>query len=671
MGSWPTYPGLPRRSSVLHRNRRPHQILLALCIFSLLLFGIPLAAPALGDVVHAATPALTVSSSSLVPGQSFTVSGSNFQANEIVIFTWDGTLLSNQASADGTGAFSNAAQSVPQSASTGTHQLTARGTSSATTASLTITVPAAAAAVTPSSGPPGTTVSVSGSGFGASEPVTISYGGTSLVAVGASATGVVNPVSFNVPNPAAAGAASIVLQGVNTGRSATIPFTVTTQPVITLTPTVGAPSAVVTVNGSGFGPTEPLTVSFDGVQIVTGTSTAAGIIAGLTFPVPNPVATGAHVVLVRGTASGLMASQPFTASVQTSIGLSPSAAIPGATVSVNGSGFGATEPLTVSLDGTQVATTTTTASGTFTGTSFMVPTSVTTGTHTVLVRGNTTGVAQSALLAVNTTATIVLSATSGLPGSNIVVSGAGFGAGEQVTLQFDSAVAVTTTASATGSFAGLSLMIPSGATAGQHTLTAHGQQSGQSASASVTVLAPATLTLSPNTGAVATIASAAMQGFAAGEMVTLSVGGATLASTQADNNGNISNLLFVVPALPGGAQTITAHGATSGRTATATFTIATALSSNTASVDAGATIQMTGTGYLAGEQVQILLNSNVIDTPTTDATGAFRNAAVAIPANVVPGAYLVTARGLSSGRTATVSLVVVSPAHLNSPAHQR
>jgi outer membrane protein assembly factor BamB len=83
-------------------------------------------------------------------------------------------------------------------------------------------------------------------------------------------------------------------------------------------------------------------------------------------------------------AVGLFASP--AAAVTTGITLKPSAGPPTTKVSVTGTGFGASETVAVDFSGTQVATATTSAAGTFSAT-FTVPTSAQPGSYPVTATG--------------------------------------------------------------------------------------------------------------------------------------------------------------------------------------------------------------------------------------------------------------------------------------------
>jgi len=76
--------------------------------------------------------------------------------------------------------------------------------------------------------------------------------------------------------------------------------------------------------------------------------------------------------------------------VTTSITLNPGVGPPTTNVTVNGTGFGASETVAVDFDATQVATATTSPAGTF-STTFTVPGSALPGNCPVIATGDTSG----------------------------------------------------------------------------------------------------------------------------------------------------------------------------------------------------------------------------------------------------------------------------------------
>lgn len=80
-------------------------------------------------------------------------------------------------------------------------------------------------------------------------------------------------------------------------------------------------------------------------------------------------------------------------------------------------------------------------------------------------------------------------------------------------------------------------------------------------------------------------------------------------------------------------------------------------------VAAGGTLVVSGSGFLPGEQVELVLHSDPtwLATPVADAAGAFAET-VTVPVDTPPGEHHVAARGVTSGRTArSGTFEVVAP----------
>ena len=126
---------------------------------------------------------------------------------------------------------------------------------------------------------------------------------------------------------------------VNNGPSNASTFTVTTGPgITTVSPTNGGIGATVTIGGAGFGATQgSSTVKFNGT---TAAATSWSDMS-ITVPVPTGATTGNIVATVGGTASNGVSFTVSSGLRVTSV--SPTSGNTGTTVTVVGTGFGATQ----------------------------------------------------------------------------------------------------------------------------------------------------------------------------------------------------------------------------------------------------------------------------------------------------------------------------------------
>ena len=228
--------------------------------------------------------------------------------------------------------------------------------------------------LSPAAAPIGTSVTIGGYAFHATQ------GGSTVTFNGVTAT----PVSWNdasivVPAPAGATTGNVIVTvgGVASNGAS---FTVLPVPNITsLSPQSGGTGVSVTITGTNFGSSQGTsTVAFNGAAVTTITSwTATSIVA----TVPAAATTGNVVVTVSGVPSNTVF---FTVAPQTS-SLSQTSGAVGASVTISGTNFGATQGTsTVSFNGT-IATSI--ASWTANSITATVPAGATTGNLIVMVNG--------------------------------------------------------------------------------------------------------------------------------------------------------------------------------------------------------------------------------------------------------------------------------------------
>jgi hypothetical protein len=483
-------------------------------------------------VTFTITPAISLSPTSGSPGTTVTVSGSGFAASASGVVWFDsnnnGALDSGEPSASvtasATGTFT-ATLTVPTVAA-GTYNIRADVPSGGTVeASASFTVPTPSISISPTSGPPTTPITVTGSGFnvGASGVVWFDSNnngaldsGEPSASVTASATGTFT-ATLTVPT-VAAGTYNIradVPSGGTVEASAT--FTVTSA--ISLSPTSGPPGTSITVTGSGFAASASGAVWFDsdGDSVLDPGEPSASVSTGplgtftATLTVPT-VAAGTYNIRADVPSGGTVeASATFTVLIP-SITVSPTSGPPGTSISVSGTNFipGASGSVWFDLDGDSILdagepSVSVTASGTGTFTATLTVPTVAAGTYNIRADVPSAGsVEASATFAV--TFAITLSPTSGSPGTTVTISGSGFAASVSGVVWFDTdndnvvdAVepSVSVTASATGTFTA-TLTVPTVAAGTYYIKADVPSGGGPEAAASFTVLI-ASITVSPTT----------------------------------------------------------------------------------------------------------------------------------------------------------------------------
>src|SRR6266571_3925007 len=309
----------------------------------------------------------------------------------------------------------------------------------------------------PTSGVAGTSVTITGTYFGATQGAsTVKFNGTAAAPTSWSATSIVVPV------PAGATTGNVVVtvggvasNGVNFAMTAPAPS------ITSLNPTSGLVGTSVTIAGANFGATQGTsTVKFNGT---TGTPTSWSA-TSIVVPVPTGATTGHVVVTVGGVASNGV-SFTVTAPAPSITSLNPTSGVVGTSVTITGANFGATQGTsTVTFNGT----TATPTSWSATSIVVRVPVGATTGNVVVMVGGvasngvGFTVVADTTAPVVNITApangatvsaTITLTATATDPDSAVSfvqfqVDGANTGA-QLTTAPYSISLDTTTLSNAT------------------------------------------------------------------------------------------------------------------------------------------------------------------------------------------------------------------------------
>ena len=353
--------------------------------------------------------------------------------------------------------------------------------------------------VNPTSGVVGTSVTITGSNFGATQGTsTVKFNGTTATPTGWTATSIMVPV----PAAATSGGVVVTVGGV---PSNSVNFSVTPTPNITsLSPNSGAVGASVTISGTNFGASQGTsTVTFNGT-LATPTSWTTSSIA---VPVPAGATTGSVVVTVGGIASNGVSFNILPTPTITS--LTPASGAIGTPVTIAGTNFGGSQGTsTVTFNGL----TATPTSWSATSIAAPVPNGATTGNVVVTVNG----VASNGFsFSVTSTAPSItsLNPVSGPVGTSVAIAGVNFGATQGTsTVTFNGIAATPTAWGATN----IAAPVPAGATTGNVVVTVGGQIS-NGLSFTVTIPAPNITSLNPTSGVVGTSVAIAGANFGASQ----------------------------------------------------------------------------------------------------------------------------------------------------------
>jgi len=476
---------------------------------------------------------------------------------------------------------------VPAGATTGSVVVTVGGTSSR---GVTFTVTPKITVLSPASGPLGTTITVNGTTFGASQgSSTITFNGTTVTPGSWSDTAIVAAS----PTPSTAGPEPVVVT-VAAHASNSVNYTVLPS-IIDINPPSATIGASVTIRGNVFGASQGTsTVKFNGVTATPSSWQAYAIQA----PVPASATSGPLVVTVNGVASN---SINFTLSPGIT-GLNPTSGGPGTPVTISGSAFGSTQGTSiVTFNGVLAAPTSWGNSSIV----VPVPAGATTGSVVVTV-GSVSSLGSQFSVGPTITA---LSPSSGIAGTVVTITGASFGLSQRSSsITFGGVGAIPTSWGPSR----IVVPVPLGATTGAVVVTI-----GSLTSNSVTF----NVGTGSFGGAVSQLGSGSPIGGALIEVLQSNV---TLASTTAGADGSYSvpNLNpgvydLRVSAAGFGTSILPAEAVTSGTTTTVNATLG---SSGTMS---GKITQADGISPLVGAAIAALQGADTAGTGTSDGGGNY------------------------------------------------
>ena len=194
----------------------------------------------------------------------------------------------------------------------------------------------------------------------------------------------------------------------------------------------GAVGSTQTLVGNGFTPGETVTIQFGTAAITTTPSViTAGVIGGgwtATIVIPAAPSDSAYAITAVGSVSATPVGVVF--SITPTITVNPTSGLPGAPVTVTGTGFGSLETnITTKFDNVTTVGSPQTAT-TLGGWSvtFNVP-SIAAGVHTIHAAG-AKGIDTTCSFTVIALPKITLNTSAGIVGNPVTISGTAFAAGE-------------------------------------------------------------------------------------------------------------------------------------------------------------------------------------------------------------------------------------------------
>ena len=482
---------------------------------------------------------------------------------------------------------------------------------------LVIIPPVAPVTLSPTSGPVGQLVTVSGQGFAPNSHLGVIFNGTDIpfnfitTSTGAIPAG----ATFTVPQGAALGNNTVVITD-NSFNYYSNNFAVTT-PSIIVSPQSGSSGIIVGVTGSNFIANSTIAITFDGNTTVTTPSTITATSTGSfssTFSAADTA--GIKPVVVSDGVNSVTANFTIVPSVTP---ITPTSGPQGTIVTFGGAGFAANSDINVFVGGTFAQTVPvnlgTNSNGSFSG-SFIVPFS-SAGSQTVNIT-DANGNFNSSQTFTVTIPTITVSPNTGTVGQTVSITGSNFVTSSSINITFDGALFVQTAATSSGQFSGASFQIPASIT-GSHIIKVV-DSSNNSINATFTV--SPSLTLNPTSGIVGSSFTIASNGFAATSTVNLSFGGSQIStnpSTLTTGSTGSFSATCVVPNATGGNQTVTATDSSTNHNSASTLFRVDEQITITSNPTGSGYVTVDGTPYstpqtfiwIAGSQHTLVANSPV------------------------------------------------------------
>ena len=528
------------------------------------------------------------------------------------------------------------------------------------------------ATFTPLSGPVGTTITVTGTGWTGNETIT----GVGNVTVGsANATYSLTVLNGNLTGtitvPAVTGGLKdIVITGNVTTKTSSDAFTVTAA-ATGFSPITGPVGHVIRVNGTGWVASEGITATVGG-ETAEDTLTVDGD-GALTGNITVPAVTGGlKAIVITGTASGPVNSPSAFTVTAAATGFTPATGPVGTVIAVTGTGWVASEAITATVGNvTAEDTLTVNASGALTGNITAVP-ALAGGAKAIVITGATTAPVTFGNFTVTAAATAFTPAT-GPVGTVIAVTGTGWVESEAITATVGNVTAEDTlTVAASGNLTG-TITVPAGLAIGAKAIVVTGNVTTAKTFGNFTVTAAATF--NPVSGPVGQVIAVTGTGWTGNETIAgagnVTVGGGnatayTLTVASGNLTGNIT-----VPAVALGLKAIVITGSLSGaQTFTGAFTVTTTAAAAFIPITGpvGTVIAVTGTGWVESEAITATVgNVTAEDTLTVAASGNLTGT-ITVP-TLAGGLQTIVITGATSGNqtfagafTVTTATAIFNPA---------
>ena len=331
------------------------------------------------------------------------------------------------------------------------------------------------------------------------------------------------------------------------------------------------------------------------------------------------------------------------------ITITPAHGIVGTEVEISGIDFGNREDIYIEYDGEDIRIESgddeTDRDGEFADSLIIIPES-TAGAHTITVIGDESETQVTAAFTVEPQMSI--SSTSGSSGTELTVTGTGFGNKIDVFIYFDNVEVVEEETDRDGSF-DVSFTVPA-LEGGTYDVEAEDKDDNLD-KAEFTIVA--SMDMDPTNGEVGTEVTVSGTGFSGA--VTIKYDDTEIATAVADANGAFT-AVFAVPMSTGGSHIVVASDAAGEKSATFTFIPIMSMDMDPTNGEVGTEVTVSGTGFSGA--VTIKYDDTGIATAVVDANGDF-TAVFAVPVGT-QGSHIVVASDAAGEKSATFTVIPIT-----------
>jgi len=528
-------------------------------------------------------------------GSLVTVTGDGFAASQVGIAVVFDAAEVVSVSADSVGSFTTSFIVPPRPA--GSYAVTV---GSVTNQNFTVT---SFLSIGPSSGPPGTTVSLNGSGFGASATVSITFDGKTVRSISVDSQG---SISTSIQVPVAPGGPRSV--GVSDPSRGTTQSTFTVTPMLSLDRLNVSPGSSVTATGVGFAANETaITVTIDQTWVKTGISadTSGSWTTSLTVP---SLPAGSHAARASGSLTSISRVPAVTLTLGAGLSLEPSSGSPGTALEVSGSGFGPRESITVTVgNGLTEIGVSANSQGAWTANITIPPAPG--GRLTIRASGARSAPQETDFTVIPT---VSLSQPTGYPGSSVTIEGHGFRSNQDgISIRFGADIVASPLANAQGSWTS-TLTIPPSPAGAQSIIVSGGNPQLQ-----VPFTVTPAISMAGTGGEPGAPITVMGSGFGANEKgITVTLDQTPVAAGISANAEGSWSVSFPLPSLPTGSYAVLGSGSQTSAISVPeiTLTVGADLSLERSSGPPGTTLKVSGAGFRASESITLTVGQGLAET---------------------------------------------------------